>query len=116
MRFFNFYLLSLLALFFFACSDEDDGIEYMFDREISEYSVLRDCGADAPEGSSCYKIRYRYPIQTDFYSGLCVWLDTSLINDTSKAVSDKQLALAHDCKVGHSTVQRALAFMNQPVT
>lgn len=96
MRFFNYYLLSLLALFFFACSDEDDGIEYMFDREISEYSVLRDCGADAPEGSSCYKIRYRYPIQTDFYSGLCVWLDTSLINDTSKAVSDKQLALAHD--------------------
>ena len=96
MRYLKLYLISVLAMFFFACSDDDDGTEYMFDREISEYSVLRECSPGTPEGTTCYKIRYRYPILTDNYSGLCVWFDTTVVDDTSKSVNDKQVALAHD--------------------
>ncbi|SHK58158.1 hypothetical protein [Fibrobacter sp. UWB12] len=96
MRLLKLYFLSLVALFLFACSDDDEGPEYMFDREISEYSVLYDCETGDADSSSCFKIRYRYPYRLDDYAGLCLWFDTTIVNDTSKAVSDKQIRLAHD--------------------
>ena len=68
----------------------------MFDREISEYSVLKECSSGDSVGSACFKIRYRLPILTESYSGLCVWLGTELIDDTSKSVNAKLIALAHD--------------------
>ena len=82
---------------FVACSDDDDGTEYMFDREISEVSVLNECGSEVSEGTACFKIRYRYPIliQNDdgkvVYKGLRMWLGTSIVDDTSKSVSNKQI-------------------------
>ena len=82
MRYLKLYLLSALALFFLACSDDDDGTEFKFDREIYEYSIIEGCGPGAPEDSICYKIRYHYPIRTEDYSGLCVWLDDAVIDDT----------------------------------
>ena len=96
MRYLKLYLLSALALFFLACSDDDDGTEFKFDREIYEYSIIEGCGPGAPEDSICYKIRYHYPIRTEDYSGLCVWLDDAVIDDTSKSVSNKQIEKAHD--------------------
>lgn len=96
MRFLKLYLLSVFALFLLACYDDDEGPEFSFDREISEISVLEDCGTDTADGRSCYKIRYRYPYHLDDYSGLCVWLDTVIVDDTSKAVNNKQIAQAHD--------------------
>jgi hypothetical protein len=96
MRLLKLYFLSLVAVFLFACSDDDEGPEYMFDREISEYSVLYDCETGDADSSSCFKIRYRYPYRLDDYAGLCLWFDTTIVNDTSKAVSDKQIRLAHD--------------------
>ena len=98
MRFLKFYLISLFSVFLFACSDDDDGTEFMFDREISEYSVLKGCGSNVPDGTPCFKIRYHYPMRTDDYSGLCVWLGTEVIDDTSKSVGDKQINYAHDSK------------------
>ena len=47
-------------------------------------------------------------------SQLPTWMEIYQYHLDNPSLS--QLALAHDCKVGHSTVQRALAFMNQPVT
>lgn len=99
MRYLKIYLLSILGLFFFACSDDDDDSDYSFDREISEVSVLKECSPDAPEGSACFKIRYRYPIRLKDYSGLCVWLDTAIVDSTSRSVSDKQIEKAHSKKV-----------------
>lgn len=96
MRFLKLFFLSLVALFFFACTDDDEGPEFMFDREISEYSVLYDCETGDSDSNSCFKIRYRYPYRLDDYAGLCLWFDTTIVNDTSKAVSDKQIRLAHD--------------------
>ena len=94
MRFFKIYLLSVFALFLFACSDDDEGTEYMFDREISEYSILNTCSADAKDSSTCFKIRYRLPIRTEDYSGLRVWLDTLVVDTATLSVSDKQIAQA----------------------
>ena len=95
MRFLKLYLISALATFLFACSDDDDGTDYTFDREISEYSVLKECSPGVPEGKACFKIRYRYPISTDDYSGLCVWLDTTVVDTATLTVSDKQIEKAH---------------------
>ena len=95
MRFFKLYLLAVLAVFLVACSDDDDGAEFMFDREISEVSVLYECDSDTAS-EPCFKIRYRYPYRLDDYAGLCVWLDTVIVDDTSKAVNNKQIAQAHD--------------------
>ena len=96
MRFLKLYLLSVLALFFVACSDDDDDSDYLFDREITEYSVLKECSPGVPEGKACFKIRYRYPISTEKYSGLCVWLDTTVVDSTTLSVSNKQIKMAHD--------------------
>ena len=96
MRFLKLYFLFAVAVFFFACSDDDEGQEFMFDREISEYSVLYECGSGGTDSNSCFKIRYRYPYLLDSYAGLCLWFDTTIVNDTSKAVSDNQIRLAHD--------------------
>ena len=78
----------------FACSDDDEGTEYMFDREISEFSVLNDCSSDAKDSSTCFKIRYRVPIRTDDYAGLRVWLDTLVVDTATLSVSDKQISQA----------------------
>ena len=80
MRYLKLYLLSALALFFLACSDDDDGTEFKFDREIYEYSIIEGCGPGAPEDSICYKIRYHYPIRTEDYSGLTMPSSTILRN------------------------------------
>lgn len=95
MRYLKLYFLLAVALFLLACSDDDDGTEFKFDREIYEISIIEGCGPGAPEDSVCFKIRYHYPIRTDDYSGLCVWLDTTVVDDTSKSVSDKQIDKAH---------------------
>ena len=96
MRYLKLYLVSLLALFFIACSDDDDDSDFLFDREISDYSVIRECSSDDPESTSCYKIRYRYPILMDNYSGLCVWIDTTVVDSATLSVNEKQVEAAHN--------------------
>ena len=91
MRFFNLYFFAVLMLAFIACSDDDDGTEFMFDREVSEISVLKECSSGKSDSTGCFKIRYRYPILTDDYVGLRIWFDTKVVDDTSKAVSNKQI-------------------------
>ncbi len=100
MRFMKFYLVAAFLLALVACSDDDDGTEFMFDREISEVSILNECPPDVPEGTPCFKIRYRNPILTHnesgdvVFKGLRVWLGTDVVDDTSKSVSNKQIEKA----------------------
>jgi hypothetical protein len=94
MRLFKLYLVTSLVFALFACSDDDEGIEFMFDREISEVSVLTECTPGVHDSTGCFKIRYRYPILTDNYTGLRVWLGSSIVDDTSKSVNDKQVEQA----------------------
>lgn len=86
----TFFAFAALFFALVACSDEEEGTEFLFDREIMEMSVLRSC-ADEGDSSACYRIRYHYPIEREHYSGLVVWLDTFVVDDTSKAVSSKQI-------------------------
>ena len=96
MRLLILSLFTSFVLVLIACSDDDDGTEFMFDREISEVSVLTECAPGVPEGTSCFKIQYRNPILTEnssgecVFSGLRVWLDTTVVDDTSKTVTSSQ--------------------------
>ena len=51
-------LLLLLAASFCACSDDDSSIEFLFNREATDVSVLRSC-ASKDDTSACYRIRLR---------------------------------------------------------
>ena len=88
-------LLLLISLCFFAvsCSDEDEGTEFLFDREIMEMSVIQGC-ADENDTSACFSIRYRLPIDREDFAYIHVWIDTTVVDDTSKAVSSKQIEKA----------------------
>lgn len=88
-RLFALLLLPLLAFSvvpFFACSDGSSGTEYAFDREILEMKVLRSC-KDASSTESCYRVVFRYPIETAKLTQFLVWIDTTVINDTTRSVS-----------------------------
>lgn len=90
MRFFKFLMLPLLASMFFACSDDDDGTDYPFDREVMEMSVTRSCGVKANSVDTCFRISFRYPIKTDRLESILLWLDTTVVDDTSRSVSASQ--------------------------
>ncbi|MBO4714320.1 MAG: hypothetical protein J5615_10640 [Fibrobacter sp.] len=91
MRFFKFLMFPLLVSLLFACSDDDDGIEYAFNREVSSLSVLRSCGSKASGGDSCFRIQFNYPMETDRLEAIYLWLGTDVVDDTSKSVSSSQL-------------------------
>lgn len=94
-RYFQILFLALLGSFFLvACSDDTEGVEYMFDREVSEMSVLRQCAKDADSGAYCFQIRFRYPIETENLESFYLWVDSTVVGDTAKGVSKSQLEKA----------------------
>ena len=87
-----FKVFTIIGLFLLAsCADDDEGVEYFFDREILDMSVLRECAPGVEDESYCYQLRFRYPIETKELKGIHLWLDTTVIDDTSKAVSTAAL-------------------------
>ena len=84
---------AFLAFSLLACSDDDSSIEFLFDREASDVSVLRSCATEG-DTSACYRIRLRYPIETENLERIYMWVDTTVVDDTSKAVSSSQLSNA----------------------
>ena len=86
----KFFAFAVLFFALVACSDDEEGTEFLFDREVMELSVLRSC-ADEEDTSACYRVRFHYPIEKDHLSGIVVWLDTTVVDDTSKSVSSKQI-------------------------
>lgn len=93
MRFLKYLVFALLLTLVVSCSDDDEGTEFLFDREVMEISVLRSC-ADEKDTSACYRIRYHYPIQREDLEYIRLWLDTTVIDDTSKSVSSRQIEKA----------------------
>ena len=91
MRFCLYFVLVLLISFFAACSDDDSGNEYLFEREATEITVLRECGADADSGAACYQVRYRFPMTRENFTGVYIWIGDEVVDDTSKEVSSKQI-------------------------
>ena len=83
-------LLAGMLLLTVSCSDDEEGVEYLFNREVMEMSVLQSC-ADENDTSACYRVRFRLPIEKENLAYIRVWLDTTVIDDTSKAVTSKQI-------------------------
>lgn len=91
-----FLFLSLGSLFLLACSDDDSEIEYLFDREITELSVIRKCSAKADSGEYCYQVRFRNPIDTSDLSKIYLWVDSTVVGDTARSVDSDKLDKATD--------------------
>jgi len=89
-----FVLFSVCSLVLLACSDDDSSIEYLFDREVSDLSVVRQCASRADSASHCYQIRFRYPYATENLSKMYLWVDSLVVGDTAKAVDGDKLAKA----------------------
>ena len=91
-------LALVVALFasFVACSDDTSSEEFLFDREISDVSVLRECASDADSGLFCYLLRYRNPIDTNNLRRIYLWLGNEVVDDTSKTVDDDEIEKATD--------------------
>ena len=91
-----FVLFVALSAFFAGCSDDDSSIEFLFDREISDVSVLQECAKDADSGAYCFKVRFRYPIDTENLETIYLWVDSTVVGDTAKTVNDDKIAKATD--------------------
>ncbi|MBQ3840850.1 MAG: hypothetical protein II819_13130 [Fibrobacter sp.] len=92
-------LLALVVALFASlvgCSDDGSSEEFLFDREISDLSVLRECASDADSGLYCYLLRYRYPIDTNNLRRIYLWVTSTVVDDTSKTVDEDQIAQATD--------------------
>lgn len=96
LRLFLFALCFSLTLGMVACSDDDDSTEFLFNREISDLSVLRECAKDADSGAYCFMVRFRYPYDTENLKRIYLWVDSTVVGDTAKAVSDEDLEKATD--------------------
>ena len=73
------------ALFVAACSDDSEGVEYLFDRSVQDVSVLKSC-ATTSDSVECFQLRWRVPIETENLARFHIWLDTTYIGDTTKSV------------------------------
>ena len=93
-RVFGIYLLLALAAVFFACSDDDSDIEYLFEREPTEISVLLECAEDADSGAACYQVRYRFPMSRANFTGIYLWIGDEVMDDTSKEATSDQIEKA----------------------
>lgn len=94
-RYFQIFFFALLAsIWMVACSDDAEGVEYKFDRETSEMSVLRQCADGADSGAYCFQLRFRIPIETEHLDSFYIWVDSTVVGDTAKAVSNSKLSKA----------------------
>lgn len=94
LRYLKFFLLALVAGLFASCSDNDDEGEFLFDREVTELTVIRGCDDNADSAAYCYKVRFRYPMDTEKLTNIYVWVDSLVVGDTAKAVSKSKLEKA----------------------
>lgn len=94
-KYFQILWFALLTGFLVvACTDDKEGVEYKFDRETSEMSVLRQCASDADSGAYCFQLRFRIPIETENLETFYIWVDSIVVGDTAKAVSKSKLEKA----------------------
>lgn len=99
----KYLVFAVLTAFVMSCSDDEEGVEYALVREVSEVSILTECSKDAKEDAACYQVRFRNPFDTANLVGVRLWIDTTVVDDTSKSVSSKQIekGLLYEYKKGH---------------
>lgn len=86
MKFLSGTVLLILLSAFLACSDSSSEDDYRFERAVQDLSVLRSCAEKSDTTSSCYRLRWRIPIETKNLLRFHVWIDTVDVNDSTKDV------------------------------
>ncbi len=86
MRIFRGLLSLFAAAFLAACSDTSNGDDYRFERAVQDLSILRGCASQSDTTSSCYRMRWRIPIETRNLLRFHVWIDTLVVGDSAKNV------------------------------
>ncbi|MCQ2089179.1 MAG: hypothetical protein MJY93_02910 [Fibrobacter sp.] len=94
LRYLKYLMIALVLGFFAACSDDSDEAEFLFDREVTELSVIRSCADGADSGAYCFQVRFHYPIDTEKLTSIYVWVDSTVVGDTAKAVNKDKLKKA----------------------
>lgn len=80
------FVAFLFSALLFACSDSSAGDDYRFERAVQDLSVLRSCKESSDSGLSCYRLRWRIPIETEDLARFHVWIDTVHVNDSTTKV------------------------------
>lgn len=96
LRYLKFFLLALVAGLFIACSDDDNDSEFLFNREVTDLSVVRECKSSGEHGDTCFQVRFHYPMETEKLTNIYVWVDNMVLDDTSKAVTKDDLKRADE--------------------
>ena len=94
LRYLKFLMIALVPGLFTSCSDDNDEAEFLFNREVTELSVVRACATEEDSGAYCFQVRFHYPIETEKLSNIYVWVDSMVVGDTAKAVNSDKLKKA----------------------
>jgi len=81
----------LLAIFIFlllsACSNDNTNPTYPFERTVSAVSIAKPC-------KNCYIMRWQHPIEKKDLQNYYIWLDTTVVNDSTQNISQAQISEA----------------------
>lgn len=81
------FLLLIIILMLFACSDDDTNPTYPFERSVLDMSIAQTC-------EDCYILRWHVPIETKDLQSFHVWLDTTVVRDSAQNISSSQISNA----------------------
>ena len=93
-RFFLVAVLFSMVTLFFGCSDDDSSIEFRVEREISDISTLLQCAKGTDSSAYCFMVRFRFPDDTENLDAIYMWIDSDVVDDTSKTVNDDEISKA----------------------
>jgi len=75
----------LILLLLFACSSDNSNPTYPFERTISEVTVAKTC-------KDCYILRWKHPIEKKDLQNYYIWVDTTVVNDSTQNISQAQIS------------------------
>lgn len=93
-RFFLVAILFSMVTLFWGCSDDDSSIEFRAEREISDISTLLQCAKGTDSSAYCFMVRFRFPDDTENLDAIYMWIDSDVVDDTSKTVNDDEISKA----------------------
>lgn len=94
MRCIKFLLISVVAMIVLACTDDDDSNDYPFDREVMAMNAFTSCGAKDDGSDTCFRVSFNYPFEKEHLEAIYIWLDTTVVDDTTKEISSSQMKKA----------------------
>ena len=83
-----------MVTLFFGCSDDDSSIEFRIEREISDISTLLQCAKGTDSSAYCFMVRFRFPDDTENLDAIYMWVNSDVVDDTSKTVNEEEISKA----------------------